>query len=257
MRFLSGMECLVLMMPQKRCFIPVDRKLHMKILGNSICSAHAMLAIGVGVHALNFDETISSVQNLVLQTLQHRLSFHSCEVQQVDDGWWLQPLGFEVEVPRYIPMISPTISDVQSVEIVFKSGNWILRGMVPRKIPLLDVLQALRFQGQTIVDKVIQGSEKILVILTKAVPIIHMNWRTKNSQYILVMMDDMFCMVPRSQAATVGDCIETMIHMRAPLIDQKETVNMCGHVHDASDQCPAIVILVPKGWIRIVALSIP
>ena len=248
-RFLAGMECLVLMMPQKRCFIPLDRKLHMKIIGNSICSAHAMLAIGIGVHALELDEDIPSIQSLVLQTIQQRLSFHNSEMQHDDEGWWLQPLGVEVDIPRQMPLISPTINEFQSIEIVFKSGNWILRGIVPRNMPLLDVMKALSFGGQTYVDRVVEGSEKKLVILTQPVviPIIHMNWHAKNSSYILVMNDDMFCMVPRTQAISVSDCIEVMTAMRVPMIDQKEIVNMCGHLHDASDPCPAIVILVPKG----------
>ncbi len=248
-RFLSGMECLILMMPQCRCFIPVDRKLHMKIIGNSICSAHAMLALGVGIHALALDDNIPSVQALVLQTIQQRLCFHNCVVHQHEDGWWLQPIDHECGMPKQISLISPTINDFQPMEVVFKSGNWILRGIIPRKMFLPEVMDALGFRGNTEVERVIEGSEKIIVILTKAVvmPIVHMNWHSKTSQNVLIMMDDMFCMVPRKHVSNVGECLEILTAMRVPLIEQKDMVNMCGFVHDASDQCPAIAILVPQG----------
>ena len=87
-RFLCGPECAVLMMPCVDTFIPSNRRLHMKILGNAIATAHASFLIGGMIYILgSHREQFITPTQMNFGHVEDQTSFWEC---RSDQGWgWL------------------------------------------------------------------------------------------------------------------------------------------------------------------------
>ena len=203
-RFLCGPECAVLMMPCNDTFIPQDRKLHMKILGNAIATAHAAFLIGGMIYLLGeHRHCFITPQQMVLDTLKARLHFGNSEVIRVHGGWILRrkrssPLNMNDD-PFEIP-ISPTLEMPKLIRTVITCGEWKITGWVDRRIDAVNVLHFFGIVDDDLIAWYLHTTDKITIVLKRPfiTPLTLINWSNPSSQGIMVFCRGEFVLVQRT-----------------------------------------------------------
>ena len=204
-RFLCGPECAVLMMPCVDTFIPSNRRLHMKILGNAIATAHASFLIGGMIYILgSHREQFITPTQMILDTLKTRLHFGNAEVIKVEDGWILQrkseiPLAIDCD-PYEVP-ISPTMGEPKLIKTVITCGEWKITGWVETQFCATEILQFFGVYEDGLIAWFLRTSDKITIVLKKPflTPLTLINWSNPASVGVMVFCRGEFVLMKRTE----------------------------------------------------------
>ena len=222
-RFLSGPECAVLMMPCVETFIPCGRKLHMKILGNAIATAHASFLLGGIMQILDMCEGhIISPSQMVIDTLKVRLHFGNAEVINVGDGWAIRR---KTNIPMTIDYdweavpISPTLGQFRLVKTVITCGEWKISGWVDQKFDAALVLESFGIRDEDLLSNYLRTVDKVTIILERPflTPLTSINWNNQFSPGVMVLHRGGFVLLGRNDEldnAEVLHLIEANTHVK-------------------------------------------
>ena len=249
-RFMSGMECAVLMVPCQNCFIPFDRKEHMKILGNAITGAHAAFILACGLKALGVClPEIDDPACMVMTTFKHRLHFGNSRVVSCPEGWWLEKISdLNENVEENRTTISPTIRDDQMLPISLSGGQWKLKGMCDQNVGAIQVMQAFGIE-ESLIQHAQRTADRMFITLSKpfVLPIMQMNWHRTDTPHVLILMQEGFIILERAHCTTAQ---EALMHIqqnsqciKKPMI----FVHIAGVKISEQDPLPPVVFMLSEG----------
>ena len=209
-RFFSGAEVLILMMPCQTVFLPKDRKLHMKIVGNGITSAHAIFALSFAIRALGFcDSPCADPTQMVLETLKRRMHFGNVSIQEFADGWRICKQNEAViDIPMNID-ISDTIRDDRFQKVKIFSGQWNLSGFTEPFIDARDVIRSLGMKDDFI-TRVYQTSDALIIQVKQpmVLPLLQIKWGNVNSDFVMVLIQGKFVLLSKICENSVDEALK-------------------------------------------------
>ena len=249
-RFMSGMECAVLMVPCKNCFIPKDRKEHMKILGNAITGVHAAFILACGLKALGVNvPEIADPACMVMVTLKHRLHFGNSRVVSCPEGFWLEKIHDQNdEIYHQKLIVSPTIRDDQMIPVSISGGQWKLKGMCDQNVGAMQIMQAFGVD-ENLIRHAQRTADRIFVTLAKpfVLPIMQLNWHRNDTPHVLVLTQDGFIVLERTHCRSAQEAWEH-IKMNLPNVTKPMVfVHVAGMKIQQDDPLPPVVFMLPEG----------
>lgn len=247
-RFFSGVEVLTLMMPCQGVFLPKDRRLHMRILGNGITSAHAIYALSFAICALGFvDSPCAKPTRMVIETLKRRLHCGNIAIQEFADGWWISKKSETiVDIPMNI-QISATIRDDKFQAVKIFRGQWNLNGFVEPQIEACDIVRFLGWADENLVQ--VHHTEDIMLLRMKQqmiLPLLQLNWNDTKSRLVMVLIQGKFVLLQRTQNMTTEELLDYLIHQGVTQYDRSYITNMLGVTLNAWEKPPPVVMIVPS-----------
>ena len=249
-RFMSGMECAVLMVPCKNCFIPSDRKEHMKILGNAITGVHAafILACGLKVLGVSVPE-IDDPACMVMMTFKHRLHFGNSRVVSCPEGWWLEKISNEHEdFNPFALTISPTIRDDQMLPVSISGGQWKLKGMCDHTVGAIHVMQAFGVD-ENLIRHAQRTADHMFINLARpfVLPIMQLNWHRTDTPHVLILMQDGFIVLERSHCTSAHEALAHIKSISRCVTKPMTFVHVAGMQIQQQDPLPPVVFMLPEG----------
>lgn len=245
-RFFSGAEVLILMMPCQTVFLPKDRKLHMKIVGNGITSAHAILALSFAIRALGFcDSPCADPTQMVLETLKRRMHFGNISIQEFADGWRICKKDEAIiDIPMNID-ISDTIRDDRFQKAKIFSGHWNVLGFTEPFIDARDVIRSLGMKDDFI-TRVYQTSDALIIQVKQpmVLPLLQIKWGNVNSEFIMVLIQGKFVLLRRTHEMTVDDLLDYLIHQGVTRRDKSIVANMAGVPLGLHEKPSSLIMIV-------------
>ena len=247
-RFFSGAEVLVLMIPCQSVFMPRNLKLHMKIIGNGITSAHAIYALSFAIRALGFvDSPCAKPTQLVIETLKRRLHFGNLIIRDFSDGWWIAKKSEAIiDIPMDVT-ISPTIRDDHFQRAKIFAGQWNLSGFAEPSIDARDLIRCFGATDDFIVQ-IHQKSETLILGLKQplVLPLLLINWNDVKSRFVTIMMQDTFVIVQRDSDITVADLQDSLVHQGITQHGRSVSTNLLGVILQGYEKPPPLVMMIPS-----------
>ena len=253
-RFLTGIECLILMQPQCDCFLPKDRRVHMRIVGNSICTAHAMFLFSTAIIMTKPDLCQKSPHDMVLEVITNRLSMFNSKVVSVDEGWWLINVEDEYQWnatrgdPYQDSIISPTLRDDRLIKIIFETKGWSMTGWIAVDVNIPRIMEILSIEDYKIMS-VMQTNDSLRIRFEKpfAIPISQMKWNKIDDDHIVIFACGFWVVMPRD-GLTYGEDILQKLAMDLKInTESLQIVNMVGKIIDPKEIIPSTVVITCKG----------
>lgn len=252
-RFLTGMECAVLMVPCKDCFIPNDRREHMRILGNAITGVHAafILACGLKILGVSVPE-IDNPAYMVMVTMKHRLHFGNSKVIRCPEGWWLKRSEDATEMDiienHHDMIVSSTIREDQMISVTISGGQWKLKGMCDPSVGAIQILQSFGVD-ENLICHAQRTVDRMFITLSKPfiLPIMQLNWHRIDTKHVLILMHDGFMVLERSHCMTAQDAYEHMKSNSPCVMRNMAFVHVAGMIVHGQDPLPPIVFMIPEG----------
>ena len=259
-RFLSPIECAMLMMPCHDTFIPFNQVLHMRVIGNAISSVHAAFLLGGALMIL--DKGVFPCNDpcsLVVQVMKERLHFGNSRIVEIDNGWILRKTSQLIhqrcecdELP-----ISPTQNEPKFMRASITSGSWAIKGWIEGGMSFTVVMQAFGQEHQ-IGTQVKRTGDKLVIILPKPfiVPITKINWHETTTGAIMVMCKGTFVIVWRRHAPTIEALLRLIPQVTDIQTEGSCLSNVIGRAMLLHDKPPPICMLLPTGidmsarWVR-------
>ncbi len=250
-RFLSPVECAILMMPCEDLFIPYDQKLHMRIIGNAIASVHAAFLLGGAMMILEKGTfPCNTPCSLVMQVMKSRLHFGNSKVQICDDGWILKKTSDMIrqQTDHECLPISPTQKGSDMMRVTITSGTWTINGWKENEMCFSTVLDGFGQEHQ-VGTQVRMTSDKMTIVLPKPfiVPITKINWHETKANAILVLCKNTFLVVSRRNAQTVEDLLRLIPQMTDVQTEGSCISNVIGCGMLLHEKPPPICMLIPTG----------
>ena len=247
-RFFSGAEVLILMMPCQSVFVPKNLKLHMKIIGNGITSAHAIFALSFAIRALGFvDSPCAKPSLIVIETLKRRLHFGNLIIRDFADGWWIAKKSDAIiDIPMNVA-ISPTIRDDRFQKVKLFAGQWNLSGFAEQSIDARDLIRCFGVNEDFIVQ-IHQTSDTLIIRLRQplVLPLLLINWNDTKSKLVTIVMQETFVITHRVFDVTVAELQETLVHQGTSQHGRSFLTNMLGMVLQGYEKPPPLVMLIPS-----------
>lgn len=249
LRFLTGPECAVLMMPTKDMFLPKQRQFHMRVIGNAITSGHAAYILAYAFRALriNIPECIDP-PSLVAEVMKARLHFGNAVVTPCPDGWWIKKIDHDVDPdPRCDLMISPTIRERTFIKAQIFSGDWFLNGFCERNITGMNLIEMFGVDPSMIKQNLRIG-EKLIVNVERPflMPLTNISWHDTKTKLIMCLYKGGFIIFPRDECQHVST-LRQIIQDEIPQISQYQCVHtVCGTSISDEKELPAINLLLPR-----------
>lgn len=253
-RFMNCMECMMLMHPQTNCFLPKDRRTHMKIIGNSICTSHAMFLLSAGIIMTKPDLCAKSPHDMVLETIANRLCTFNSKVVACDEGWWLMRIedAYEWETMRgnshHDSIISPTLRDDRLHKVIFETKGWTMTGWIVDDMNVTQVMETFGIVDYKIISAM-RTKDSLRVRLEKpvAIPISVMKWNQHDGNYVVVFACGFWVMIPRENLMNGGEVLSRIAGDLQINTEGKQLRNMVGKVIQDDEIVPSIVVLTSKG----------
>lgn len=249
LRFLTGPECAVLMMPGKDMFIPSSRQFHMRIIGNAITSGHAAYILAFAFRTLGvvIPECIDP-PSLVAEVMKSRLHFGNSVVIPCDDGWWIRKVDHETVCnPCADMLISPTIRERSFIKVQIFSGDWFLHGFCEREITseelvgLFGVESSMIKQNHRTDDRITIQVERPFLM-----PLTNISWHDTKSKYIMSLYKGGFVIFTRAECQNVLQ-MRQIIQCEVQVLASCQFVHqICGKSISDEEPLPAICILLSR-----------
>ncbi len=257
-RFLTGIECLILMQPQCDCFVPRDRRVQMKIVGNSICTAHAMFLISTAIVMTKPDLCHKTPHDMVLEVIVNRLSMFNSRVVSVEDGWWLINMEEEYQGtiiagdPYRDSIISPTLRDDRLKKIIFETKGWSMTGWITVDVNITNVMEVFSIKEYKVAN-VMQTQDCLKIKFDKpfAIPISQMKWNKVDSDYIVIFACGFWVMMPRDSLVYSEDILHRLSMDLRIDTSNLQIVNMVGKIMESKELIPSTVVITCKGESKI------
>ena len=248
-RFLTGPERAVLMMPCKNMFIPACRQFHMRIIGNAITSSHAAYILAFAFHILGvtIGECIDP-SSLVTEVMKSRLHFGNAVVTPCDDGWWINRIDHDtVSDPRCDLVISPTVRERVFIKVQIFSGDWFLHGFCEKEVTSIDLISMFGVDP-TLIKRTYQTVDRMTIQVEKPflMPLTSISWHDTKTRNIICLYKGGFVICSRNDCQTVLQMRQLIQAEIQSLASYQHVHQICGKLISDDEAPPAINLLLSK-----------
>ena len=252
-RFMSCIECMMLMHPQVDCFLPKDRRTHMKIIGNSICTSHAMFLMSSAIIMTKPDLCVKSPHDMVLETIVNRVCTFNSRVVSCDEGWWLMKIEDEYEWatikgnPKHESTISPTLRDDRLQRVIFETKGWTMTGWIVEDMTVDQVMKIFGITDYKVINAY-RTKDTLRVRLEKpvAIPISVMKCNQNESDCVVVFACGFWVMVPRDNIMCGEEVLGRLACDLQINTEEMQIHNLVGKVIQHDEIVPSVVVLANK-----------